>query len=191
MPGADRRWRCRMAASIASPPIDLALRQRRKRPRCAQHPAPKWRHRHHRHGYPGQDSRKRQTNLPDRACLKRHSKALDVYSTLTFWSIPAMAGEPGLAYFPAAASGVYPREGGGTGLGLQHGFHAVGLSPRRRGNHRRAARPVREPGSIPAKAGEPNRRANHAGQSRVYPREGGGTSCCQDLEKSAMSKSTG
>ena len=72
----------------------------------------------------------------------------------------------------------------------------LGLSPRRRGNHRanpetgrrsgsipaQAGEPSRcrleslaRYGSIPAQAGEPNLRGDHAGPSRVYPRAGGGT----------------
>ena len=50
-----------------------------------------------------------------------------------------------------------------------------GLSPRRRGNRRRAGLLVHKPGSIPAQAGEPSVSLRFRMIKKVYPRAGGGT----------------
>ena len=54
-----------------------------------------------------------------------------------------------------------------------------GLSPRVRGNPRRARDADVSGGSIPACAGEPRRRRVLAGPARVYPRVCGGTASCR------------
>ena len=51
----------------------------------------------------------------------------------------------------------------------------MGLSPRVRGNRHQSRRYGEPAGSIPACAGEPHRRSNHAPATRVYPRVCGGT----------------
>ena len=118
-------------------------------------------------------------------------------------SIPARAGEP-LA-LPAAHgwTRVYPRASGGTFLVAPLAMLASGLSPRERGN-RGEPRPIGiAEGSIPARAGEPNKcelsrdvgrsipaRAGEPlalpaahGWTRVYPRASGGTECFRDPEQ--------
>ena len=90
-------------------------------------------------------------------------------------SIPACAGEPlcgGLIY---AALGVYPRLRGGTTPTRLSQFPGWGLSPLARGNRWARRWPGRPPGSIPACAGEPARRASVAPAPGVYPRLRGGT----------------
>ena len=71
--------------------------------------------------------------------------------------------------------GVYPRVCGGTAL--KSGVHPArnGLSPRMRGNRRKATHGQMPNGSIPAYAGEPRRRRPHSLDERVYPRVCGGT----------------
>ena len=90
-------------------------------------------------------------------------------------SIPAWAGEPGIAVGILAAVGVYPRVGGGTRRPRRQPRYLFGLSPRGRGNPQEAVPEARQAGSIPAWAGEPVSREGNATQSEVYPRVGGGT----------------
>ena len=90
-------------------------------------------------------------------------------------SIPAWAGEPGLAVAGREFNGVYPRVGGGTASPAVELSPVMGLSPRGRGNppttfvygliHR----------SIPAWAGEPCLPYGQVPCAVVYPRVGGGT----------------
>ena len=90
-------------------------------------------------------------------------------------SIPACAGEPGLAGSPRAGRRVYPRVCGGTIAGWHTAVGRGGLSPRVRGNllpHNPAAEFI---GSIPACAGEPPQRVGAYILQRVYPRVCGGT----------------
>ena len=70
-------------------------------------------------------------------------------------SIPASAGEPTSSAIRIGASGVYPRECGGTGHLFRTGYKSMGLSPRVRGNRRRKGAELPVGGSIPASAGEP------------------------------------
>ena len=92
-------------------------------------------------------------------------------------SIPAQAGEPSgeTSGSGQLTTGVYPRAGGGTGLGRGRLRRPPGLSPRRRGNRVQDRRRDRRNGSIPAQAGEPGARVGWMLKSRVYPRAGGGT----------------
>ena len=53
----------------------------------------------------------------------------------------------------------YPRRGGETTFEADRLKDALGLSPRRRGNHDRLLRQGYEQGPIPAQAGEPRRLA--------------------------------
>ena len=90
-------------------------------------------------------------------------------------SIPARAGEPPPCPGRPSRGWVYPRACGGTPL-LGHLQHRVpGLSPRVRGNPLVALEGVRQPGSIPARAGEPRRQTPGSCRRRVYPRACGGT----------------
>ena len=91
-------------------------------------------------------------------------------------SIPARAGEPTTGCAGACCCRVYPRAGGGTKRVYTRMPNLEGLSPRGRGN-RHQGRPRRaDPGSIPARAGEPALRSSWRRGRRVYPRAGGGTS---------------
>ena len=90
-------------------------------------------------------------------------------------SIPASAGEPRVRSDRGAGSPVYPRECGGTVVGIPVTRADKGLSPRVRGNrlwHSPSGRPL---GSIPASAGEPLDTGLFLGKDGVYPRECGGT----------------
>ena len=91
-------------------------------------------------------------------------------------SIPASAGEPGAGPPRSRHARVYPRECGGTVIGMLLLAVILGLSPRVRGNRHRRRLLVRPCGSIPASAGEPYSEARALDERRVYPRECGGTS---------------
>ena len=92
-----------------------------------------------------------------------------------FGSIPASAGEPGLAGTTRPPRRVYPRECGGTEEALEDFPQGTGLSPRVRGNPRRPSQSAPTPGSIPASAGEPTAASMSSLMLGVYPRECGGT----------------
>ena len=90
-------------------------------------------------------------------------------------SIPACAGEPGMRQtFPWAAR-VYPRVCGGTFQGVADLLTPRGLSPRVRGNREVVPYSWCEGGSIPACAGEPQRKRRRLEGAAVYPRVCGGT----------------
>ena len=93
-------------------------------------------------------------------------------------SIPAGAGEPSLSLFPVPADAVYPRGCGGTTTATARRLLNQGLSPRVRGNPESIPRSVGAYRSIPAGAGEPQRRLKNGNQPRVYPRGCGGTRRC-------------
>ena len=88
-------------------------------------------------------------------------------------SIPAQAGEPRCCQPRPWIHGVYPRAGGGTGGLLNPEQANLGLSPRRRGNHRHGCLQSGKQGSIPAQAGEPGTPKLETRHARVYPRAGG------------------
>jgi len=90
-------------------------------------------------------------------------------------SIPACAGEPQCDWQPHWTPKVYPRVCGGTAWRHLRARHAVGLSPRVRGNPTK--NPLTDPnvGSIPACAGEPVSVSDSVSDSGVYPRVCGGT----------------
>ena len=90
-------------------------------------------------------------------------------------SIPVRAGEPLRCRSRPVRRGVYPRACGGTLPVRVEGRGVVGLSPRVRGNrlNMRVGWPM--PGSIPARAGEPERAALPLVGKGVYPRACGGT----------------
>ena len=90
-------------------------------------------------------------------------------------SIPAGAGEPSALHGIARMAGVYPRGCGGTSPLALVGAAPMGLSPRVRGNPRRAGRAVDGQGSIPAGAGEPPTGSCRTPDPAVYPRGCGGT----------------
>ena len=98
------------------------------------------------------------------------------------WSIPACAGEPHQQLrFPSLAP-VYPRVCGGTATPAATEPDAPGLSPRVRGNLRRAVTGAMGHGSIPACAGEPLGIPTDPTWARVYPRVCGGTIVVQRHE---------
>ena len=70
-------------------------------------------------------------------------------------SIPACAGEPGLALPDGLEDGVYPRVCGGTIWSMTLPPFTSGLSPRVRGNPPWIPVMLCQIGSIPACAGEP------------------------------------
>ena len=71
------------------------------------------------------------------------------------WSIPACAGEPPFHSTVSGCGWVYPRVCGGTRRQSRHGDDHGGLSPRVRGNLRKAIENPIGIRSIPACAGEP------------------------------------
>ena len=91
-------------------------------------------------------------------------------------SIPACTGEPTHPVTVLRKSRVYPRVYGGTIPGLWDAVAMQGLSPRVRGNRKRAGE-GRVPGrSIPACTGEPVTIISCVPAAMVYPRVYGGTS---------------
>ena len=89
-------------------------------------------------------------------------------------SIPAWAGETRPARLYRRKRGVYPRVGGGNCGLTAWSRRAAGLSPRGRGKRRRIQRDSLGARSIPAWAGETQRRVLIGGGVKVYPRVGGG-----------------
>ena len=71
---------------------------------------------------------------------------------------------------------VYPRACGGTERRQRRRSCRQGLSPRVRGNPTATPVPTATPGSIPARAGEPNMGSVNRAPLPVYPRACGGTS---------------
>ena len=96
-------------------------------------------------------------------------------SDATERSIPACAGEPSATPARTTNARVYPRVCGGTGWEVLPPLLTQGLSPRVRGNRGRTMRSFLAVGSIPACAGEPERRASDRLWWGVYPRVCGGT----------------
>ena len=90
-------------------------------------------------------------------------------------SIPACAGEPPPHYGLTTHWPVYPRVCGGTPRCVPRLRRGQGLSPRVRGNPVGKSGLERFQGSIPACAGEPDRRFLPSGIHAVYPRVCGGT----------------
>ena len=90
-------------------------------------------------------------------------------------SIPACAGEPGRRGRARLRVRVYPRVCGGTVDAEHEEGELAGLSPRVRGNHTRVMVRRTWSGSIPACAGEPDRRCARPYRRGVYPRVCGGT----------------
>ena len=104
-------------------------------------------------------------------------------------SIPAHAGEPFAELLLLLRERVYPRACGGTLDAPAAKDPEPGLSPRMRGNPRRARRRGRYRGSIPAHAGEPFRTGGTLEGIRVYPRACGGTRslCARKLAEKGLS----
>ena len=90
-------------------------------------------------------------------------------------SIPAGAGEPRRSPDATRPPRVYPRGCGGTVVSSMCTVAVSGLSPRVRGNRKRGKGLPRQPGSIPAGAGEPRTCPRRSSCPRVYPRGCGGT----------------
>ena len=105
----------------------------------------------------------------------RGNHAVDRGPDCDLGSIPACAGEPGLAVLRQAIPWVYPRVCGGT-FGDKAGWQSVlGLSPRVRGNRGSLPACGTYRGSIPACAGEPSCLSLSMFLGWVYPRVCGGT----------------
>ena len=90
-------------------------------------------------------------------------------------SIPARAGEPSSSGTGRDRPGVYPRACGGTSTATSSRRWTGGLSPRVRGNPETSFGAAIANRSIPARAGEPERRAPRWARRGVYPRACGGT----------------
>ena len=90
-------------------------------------------------------------------------------------SIPARAGEPSPLLARRPFRWVYPRASGGTPANPSPSGDVFGLSPRERGNRNIASGEDVEPGSIPARAGEPPPPPASLALPGVYPRASGGT----------------
>ena len=95
-------------------------------------------------------------------------------TTCCMRSIPAWAGETPSPPAARAATGVYPRVGGGNIRRSKCKMYVIGLSPRGRGKRRSTTTGARYGGSIPAWAGETLQQEINAILMKVYPRVGGG-----------------
>ena len=93
----------------------------------------------------------------------RGNRSVAVPVSVREWSIPAWAGEPSSNVDPRNTSSVYPRVGGGTPIDLTHVVEETGLSPRGRGNLGKSTQFRVGVGSIPAWAGEPQRKEQWSG----------------------------
>ena len=89
-------------------------------------------------------------------------------------SIPAHAGEPPQRTRRTTHRTVYPRPRGGAVAAPCSAMIASGLSPPTRGSHQCGDCKGEFTGSIPAHAGEPERRPASPTSSWVYPRPRGG-----------------
>ena len=85
-------------------------------------------------------------------------------------SIPARAGKPPCRRPRRGATGVHPRACGEAASGVDKGLIERGPSPRVRGSRRDDRRGHRDRGSIPARAGKPERSAATSRPGRVHPR---------------------
>ena len=90
-------------------------------------------------------------------------------------TIPARAGEPTAQYPLQGFNRDYPRACGGTRLTLSFRQRVMGLSPRVRGNQWHQSVSGIPQRTIPARAGEPQRRKRILACNRDYPRACGGT----------------
>ena len=92
-------------------------------------------------------------------------------------SIPARAGETASAFLRTTTTAVHPRACGGNAATLPWPRRSSGPSPRVRGKHASYLRPRLKEGSIPARAGETNRRIQSSVSDPVHPRACGGNPC--------------
>ena len=88
----------------------------------------------------------------------RGNPTRQLYSLAKNRSIPAWAGEPAISPQSTSTARVYPRVGGGTVSVYAYPSGDEGLSPRGRGNHGNYVVPTLVERSIPAWAGEPQKR---------------------------------
>ena len=95
-------------------------------------------------------------------------------------SIPACAGEPIATGRSIPAGRVYPRVCGGAQRSGVWYYSVGGLSPRVRGSPWPDTAAEWNTRSIPAGAGEPERRRRRCYQRQVYPRGCGGAKCLCD-----------
>src|SRR5579875_3156326 len=89
--------------------------------------------------------------------------------------IPAGAGQPRAITYSIWTDRAYPRGRGATALGKTRLTPSSGLSPRARGNPRKAHARVVRRGPIPAGAGQPFEPAEKPYIERAYPRGRGAT----------------
>ena len=90
-------------------------------------------------------------------------------------SIPARAGQPLPGMARSSSTSVYPRACGATAERRGTKLPQPGLSPRVRGNPHFTLRSRPDTGSIPARAGQPQRIPPIVLGRRVYPRACGAT----------------
>ena len=105
----------------------------------------------------------------------RGNRADSEIEAATMGPIPANAGEPRRPKLWRQLLRAYPRERGGTWQSCSTPSGFRGLSPRTRGNHRRAGPSSGAQGPIPANAGEPLALVRYRSSGGAYPRERGGT----------------
>ena len=117
-------------------------------------------------------SRIAESGLSPRVRGNRLARLLDAVGE---GSIPACAGEPRVGIISFRPPWVYPRVCGGTVYDLAEELGLTGLSPRVRGNLDFCPLIAESPRSIPACAGEPNKRGRIRIKQTVYPRVCGGT----------------
>ncbi len=105
----------------------------------------------------------------------RGNPILRTRSDLPVGPIPAGAGQPRAITDTIWTDRAYPRGRGATALGKTRLTPSSGLSPRARGNPRKAHARVVRRGPIPAGAGQPFEPAEKPYIERAYPRGRGAT----------------
>ncbi len=105
---------------------------------------------------------------------ERGSRSGWPFSAAPGGSIPARAGEPSLQATCSPPLRVHPRASGGALTAQQLIDLNTGPSPRERGSPAPVGDHERRYGSIPARAGEPDRRLCRSREGEVHPRASGG-----------------
>ena len=98
-----------------------------------------------------------------------------VFSAAHFGPIPARAGQPSWATSSRSRRRAYPRSRGATTKRRRQKLQGWGLSPLARGNQVQADGGAGHVGPIPARAGQPLRRAPRWPTGMAYPRSRGAT----------------
>ena len=115
------------------------------------------------------------TMVPGLSPLARGNRVCVLFGFIPTGPIPARAGEPICSSRHRQPARAYPRSRGGTAVRCRPLSRHRGLSPLARGNRVAVPAFFNAAGPIPARAGEPRRRAVFWRPPGAYPRSRGGT----------------